>query len=133
MTWYSLLPPELTSFETYVIRFFIILGTLTIGPWAFVILYDILLCIWRAGTYEIPIIGGRARGRPRPLIPTLTELPPARRTWSLRGTTYDGSGDEDGSVEGEYDAGDGEDKSEDKNEVRNRKAYKDLDGNYAGA
>ncbi|KAL1957910.1 hypothetical protein VTO42DRAFT_5302 [Malbranchea cinnamomea] len=84
--WYSILPEELTELEGWLIRFFIFLGTLTIGPWLFLILYDILLYIWRASTYEIPIIGGRARGRRRPVAPTLTERPDGRRrTLSLRG------------------------------------------------
>lgn len=117
----------------FLISIQIILGTLTIGPWAFVILYDILLYIWRASTYEIPIIGGRARGMQRPLIPSLTELPPPR-TWSVSGMTYDGLKHEDDSAEGEYELHDfvqGED--EGREEVRNRKAYKDLDGNNGGA
>ncbi|KAK2732949.1 hypothetical protein FQN57_002434 [Myotisia sp. PD_48] len=71
----------------------VILGTLTIGPWAFLILYDILLYIWRATTYEIPIIGGRARGRRRPIAPSLTERSNGRRrAFSMTGTEYDGSG-----------------------------------------
>ncbi|WEW55135.1 hypothetical protein PRK78_000563 [Emydomyces testavorans] len=95
MTWYSLLPEKLTAFEGWLTRFFIILGTLTIGPWAFLILYDILLYIWRATTYEIPIIGGRARGRRRPVAPSLSERPSGRRrAFSLTGTTYDGGKEE---------------------------------------
>ncbi|EER26449.1 hypothetical protein CPC735_006210 [Coccidioides posadasii C735 delta SOWgp] len=91
MTWYSLLPAELTAFEGWLIRFFIILGTLTIVPWAFFIVYDILLYIWRATTYEIPVIGGRARGRHRPVVPSLSERPSGRqRAFSLTGTTSDG-------------------------------------------
>lgn len=39
------------------------------------VLSDFLLYIFRAATYEIPYIGGRARGRPRPVAPTLTERP----------------------------------------------------------
>jgi hypothetical protein len=105
---------------------------LTIGPWAVVILCDILLYIWRASTYEIPIVGGRARGRQRPLIPSLTELPRTRSTWSQSGTTYNGTGDEDGSAQGEYDTGEGEDDVENEDEVRNRKACKHVHGNRGG-
>ena len=55
-------------------------------------------------------------------------------TWNLSGTTYDGSKDEDGSVDGEYElydaaAGGKDDDDDDKDEVRRRMAYKDLDGN----
>jgi hypothetical protein len=59
----------------------------------------------------------------------LTELPRTRSTWSLSGTTYDGTGDEDGSTQGEYDTGEGEDEVENEDEVRNRKAYRHVDGN----
>ena len=77
----------------------VLLGTLTIGPWAFLIAYDILLYIWRAATYEIPVIGGRARGRRRPVAPTLGERPGGRRrAFSLTGTEGDEEGDKDGSV-----------------------------------
>ncbi|KAK2731809.1 hypothetical protein FQN55_004445 [Onygenales sp. PD_40] len=82
----------------------IILGTLAIGPWAFLILYDILLYVWRASTYEIPIIGGRARGRQRPQAPSFSERPSGRRrTFSLRGAAYDydEAGDGDDSSTGE--------------------------------
>jgi hypothetical protein len=51
------------------------MALLTIGPWALVFLYDILLYLWRAIQYEIPFVGGRARGRARPRAPTLTERP----------------------------------------------------------
>jgi hypothetical protein len=51
-----------------------------------------LLYIWRAGTYEIPVIGGRARGRGRPVAPSLSERPDGRkRTLSLTGTVADDS------------------------------------------
>ncbi len=66
------------------------------------------------------------------MIPSLTELPRASRTWSLTGPTYDGSWDEDGSAEGEDDTGDGDGEDEDKDEVRNRRAYKHSDGNHDG-
>ncbi|KAG5296720.1 hypothetical protein I7I48_05633 [Histoplasma ohiense] len=91
MTWYSLLPPGLTAFESSLVRVFIILGTIIIAPWAFLILYDLLLYIWRAFTYEIPVIGGRARGRQRPQAPSFSERPDGRRrTFSLTRSLYDG-------------------------------------------
>ncbi|KAK2809814.1 hypothetical protein FQN50_003454 [Emmonsiellopsis sp. PD_5] len=75
--------------------------TLAIGPWAFLILYDILLYVWRASTYEIPIIGGRARGRQRPQAPSFSERPSGRRrTFSLRGAAYDYDEDGEGSENG---------------------------------
>ncbi|KAL1968330.1 hypothetical protein VTN77DRAFT_1859 [Rasamsonia byssochlamydoides] len=95
MAWYSLLPPHLTTFETWIVRFFILLGILTIGPWAFLVLFDIVLYIWRLATYEIPIVGGRARGRRRPRAPTLTERPSGRRrAFSLRGEETEAEADD---------------------------------------
>lgn len=49
-------------------------------------MYDLLLYIWRSVTYELPGIGGRARGRQRPRAPSLTERPSGhRRQFSLAG------------------------------------------------
>ncbi|PGH35175.1 hypothetical protein GX50_01987 [[Emmonsia] crescens] len=105
MTWYSLLPPGLTAFEAWLVRVFIILGTIIIAPWAFMILYDLLLYIWRASTYEIPIIGGRARGRQRPQAPSFSERPDGRRrTFSLTRSLYEGQGRR-GNNDGDYRAG----------------------------
>jgi hypothetical protein len=42
------------------------LGLVMIGPWAALLIYDLVLYIVRTITYPIPIIGGRARGRSRP-------------------------------------------------------------------
>lgn len=53
------------------IRLFIILGMLAIGPWALLIVYDMILYVFRTATYEIPYVGGRARNRPRPRAPSL--------------------------------------------------------------
>lgn len=62
----------------------VLLGILTIGPWALLIAYDLILYILRAVTYEIPYIGGRARGRQRPRAPSLAERPSGRpRTFSI--------------------------------------------------
>lgn len=52
---------------------------MTIGPWAALLIYDLILYIVRAFTYEIPVIGGRARGKARPRAPSLTERPSGRR------------------------------------------------------
>ncbi|KAF2083213.1 hypothetical protein K490DRAFT_9279, partial [Saccharata proteae CBS 121410] len=84
MAWHSLLPENLSQLETWIARIFILLGILTIGPWAALIFYDVLLYIWRSLTYEIPFIGGRARGKQRPRAPSLTERPDGhRRHFSL--------------------------------------------------
>ncbi|KAJ9193757.1 hypothetical protein DTO166G4_4642 [Paecilomyces variotii] len=93
MAWYSILPPYLTTFETWVVRIFFVLGLLTIGPWAFLIVFDFLLYIWRLATYKIPVIGGRARGREKPRAPSLSERPSGhRRAFSLRGVERESSG-----------------------------------------
>lgn len=48
---------------------------IAIGPWALLIVYDMILYLFRTATYEIPYIGGRARNRPRPRAPSLSERP----------------------------------------------------------
>lgn len=54
------------------------------GPWLLFLVYDAILYIFRAATYDIPYIGGRARNRPRPRAPSLSERPSGRaRTVSL--------------------------------------------------
>ncbi|MCJ1386644.1 hypothetical protein MMC17_009770 [Xylographa soralifera] len=99
MSWFSILPNSLIVLETWIVRLFILLGVLTIGPWAILIIYDLVLYIVRAATYEIPYIGGRARGRQRPRAPSLAERPSGRpRTFSLSGTI--GSGGENEEHEG---------------------------------
>ncbi|KAI9864410.1 MAG: hypothetical protein M1824_005113 [Vezdaea acicularis] len=81
---FSILPANLSFVETWVARIFILLGILTIGPWACFLVYDLLLYIWRSVTYEIPVVGGRARGRQRPRAPSLTERPSGhKRSFSL--------------------------------------------------
>lgn len=109
MPWFSILPAHLSVLETWIIRIFvrshyhasfmiwenmetglmpcqILLGTLTIGPWALLIAYDLILYILRAVTYEIPYVGGRARGRQPPRAPSLAERPIGRpRTFSIGG------------------------------------------------
>lgn len=60
------------------------LGALAIGPWLLLIVYDAVFYIFRTATYEIPYVGGRARNRPRPRAPSLSERPSGRpRTFSL--------------------------------------------------
>ena len=44
-----------------------------IGPWAVLVIYDLILYVFRAVTYKIPVVGGRARGKARPRAPSLTE------------------------------------------------------------
>jgi hypothetical protein len=51
------------------------LALLVIGPWLAVLVYDLLLYLWRSTLYEIPYVGGRARGRDKPMAPSLTERP----------------------------------------------------------
>lgn len=53
----------------------LILGSLIIGPWLLVLVYDVLLYLWRSATYELPYVGGRARGKQRPRAPSLAERP----------------------------------------------------------
>lgn len=57
---------------------------MTIGPWAALVIYDIILYIVRAIAYEVPFFGGRARGRGRPRAPSFIERPNGRRrTFSI--------------------------------------------------
>ncbi|KAE9988732.1 hypothetical protein Vi05172_g989 [Venturia inaequalis] len=75
MAWFSLLPESLSAVEGWIKSFFIFMALFTIGPWALFFIYDIILYIWRAIAYEVPLVGGRATGRQRPRAPTLTERP----------------------------------------------------------
>jgi len=62
----------------------LLLGALVIGPWLLLLVYDAVLYIFRTATYDIPYVGGRARNRPRPRAPSLSERPSGRaRTFSL--------------------------------------------------
>jgi hypothetical protein len=57
---------------------------ITIGPWLLLIVYDMFLYIFRTAAYEIPVLGGRARNRPRPRAPSLSERPSGKlRSFSL--------------------------------------------------
>ncbi|CAO1601695.1 hypothetical protein XANCAGTX0491_005338 [Xanthoria calcicola] len=92
MSWISILPAQLTVVETWLIRFFLLLGILTIGPWALLLIYDLLLWIFRSIFYIIPFVGGRARGKKRPRAPSLSERPSGRvRTFSIGGTQFAGT------------------------------------------
>ncbi|KAH7380091.1 hypothetical protein BKA66DRAFT_571167 [Pyrenochaeta sp. MPI-SDFR-AT-0127] len=75
----SILPESFAGVETWITRLFLFLGLVAIGPWAALLLYDLLLYICRAVAYDIPFIGGRARGKARPRAPSLTERPSGRR------------------------------------------------------
>ncbi|KAF2735034.1 hypothetical protein EJ04DRAFT_563697 [Polyplosphaeria fusca] len=80
----SLLPDQYSTLETWLKRTFLVLAIIVIGPWAVLLLYDLLLYMFRSATYEIPYVGGRARGRARPRAPSLTERPSGhRRKFSL--------------------------------------------------
>ena len=60
-----------------------------------------MLYIFRAAIYEVPYIGGRARGRQRPRAPSLAERPSGRpRTFSIGPGISSGSGGENEDQEG---------------------------------
>ena len=64
----------------------LLLGIMTIGPWALFLIYDMILYIIRAVAHETPYFGGRACGRRRPRAPSLVERPNGRkRTFSFSG------------------------------------------------
>jgi len=54
------------------------LGVVTIGPWALLLVYDLLFYVYRSCAYHIPFIGGKAQGKRRPRAPSLTERPSGR-------------------------------------------------------
>lgn len=117
MSWFSILPANLTIVETWIVRFFVcrsitilaptvaltcsqssqlLLGMITIGPWVGFLVYDMILYVFRAVAYEIPYYGGRARGRRRPRAPSLVERPNGRRrTFSISGGSGSGSASDD--------------------------------------
>ncbi|MCJ1325424.1 hypothetical protein MMC10_002087 [Thelotrema lepadinum] len=78
MSWFSILPPQLATLETWLIRFFLLLAFLSIGPWLLFIIYDFLLYVFRTFLHEVPYFGGRAHGERRPPIPSLSERPDGR-------------------------------------------------------
>ncbi|KAF2724580.1 hypothetical protein K431DRAFT_310128 [Polychaeton citri CBS 116435] len=83
---FSVLPDHLNFIEIWIARIFLLLAVLCVGPWIVVLIYDFVLYVWRAATYDLPSIGGRARGRARPRAPSLAERPNGhRRRISLPG------------------------------------------------
>jgi len=84
MSWYSILPAHLTTYETWIVRIFIFLAILNFAPWLFAILFDLALYIVRRTWHEVPVYGGRARGETRPRAPSLADGR-RRRTLSLAG------------------------------------------------
>jgi hypothetical protein len=78
-----------------------LLGLITIGPWAFLILLDATIWLYRMILWDFPWIGGRARGQQRPRAPSLNERPDGqRRAFGLRGVET-GTGESDGGQSGE--------------------------------
>lgn len=64
----------------------LVLGLITIGPWALLVAYDILLYTFRSIAHHTPYIGGRARGFARPSAPALDARPDGhRRNFSFAG------------------------------------------------
>ena len=78
MSWFSILPPQLATLETWLVRLFLLLALLTIGPWLVLIVYDFLLYLVRTLLFEVPYFGGRAQGASRPRLPSLSERPDGR-------------------------------------------------------
>lgn len=81
---FSILPANLSAVETWLTRLFLLLAFICMGPWIALLVYDALLYLFRTVTHEIPLVGGRARGKARPRAPSLTERPSGhRRRFSL--------------------------------------------------
>jgi len=73
----SLVPEFLSTLLSWFKTLCTYLAILAIGPWVIALVYDLLLWLVRATWYEIPIVGGRARGRRPPGRPALvTEIAP---------------------------------------------------------
>ncbi|KIW65459.1 hypothetical protein PV04_07717 [Phialophora macrospora] len=73
MAWYSILPSHLTTYETWIVRAFLILALLNLAPWILAILYDFLYYVCRQVWHEVPFVGGRAQGAQRPRAPSLRD------------------------------------------------------------
>jgi hypothetical protein len=52
-----------------------ILGVVTIGPWALLLVYDLAYYVYRSCAYHVPFVGGKSQGKRRPRAPSLTERP----------------------------------------------------------
>ncbi|KIW23365.1 uncharacterized protein PV07_11572 [Cladophialophora immunda] len=108
MAWYSLLPSHLTTYETWIVRAFLILAIINLAPWLLAILYDVLYYIGRRIWHEVPVWGGRARGEHRPRAPSLRDR--ARRM-SFRDLVSGGIGMGGGTAREEQDDDLGTEKS----------------------
>ncbi|QSZ30209.1 hypothetical protein DSL72_004729 [Monilinia vaccinii-corymbosi] len=75
MSWFSILPERLAFVEIWAMNTFFLLGMICIGPWLLFLVYDVVFYAFRLMAYEIPYLGGRARNRPRPRAPSLSERP----------------------------------------------------------
>ncbi|KAF5867709.1 uncharacterized protein Bfra_010678 [Botrytis fragariae] len=75
MPWFSILPESLAFVEVWARNTFFVLGILCIGPWLLTLLFDIIFYLFRLIHHEMPYFGGRARDRPRPRAPSLSERP----------------------------------------------------------
>lgn len=82
-----------------------LLGLITIVPWAVLIIVDAAIYLFRLLLWELPWIGGRARGQQRPRAPSLNERPGGqRRAFNLHGVetdSSDGSRDIAGTKDGD--------------------------------
>lgn len=78
LSWLSIAPHQFYVYETWLVRAFLFLGIVTIGPWVVFLFYDLVLFAWHVATYDIPYLGGRAKGRARLRAPSLTERPDGR-------------------------------------------------------
>lgn len=89
-----------------------ILGLITILPWTALLLFDFVLYIVRMALYEMPVVGGRARGAQRPRAPSLNERPDggARKVFVLGG----GQSNDTAGEGGDGDRGEGYQKDEGK-------------------
>ncbi|KAL2400428.1 hypothetical protein ABEF95_006361 [Exophiala dermatitidis] len=88
MAWYSILPSHLTTYETWIIRGFLLLAIINISPWILAILYDLFYYLGRIVWHEVPIWGGRARGEHRPRAPSLRDRDGHNRRRSKRGLSF---------------------------------------------
>ncbi len=66
----------------------LVIGALILGPWVLILVYDVVLYLWRSIAYELPYVGGRYRGSQRPRAPSLKQRPDGhKRQISLPGVT----------------------------------------------
>ncbi|TKX25588.1 hypothetical protein C1H76_2238 [Elsinoe australis] len=87
---FSILPEKLGYIEQGISWIFIVLGAITIGPWLLIFIYDVCLYVWRALIHDVPLIGGRAKGKQRPRAPSLATRPNGhRRRFSLAALSVD--------------------------------------------